>query len=391
MRLAKLLAIVGLLGVGYVKWVGRVIHWTLRRGLYFISRHHRSRSPAIGNALTKSIEASTLANMAYRTEESCDTRPTVFVTVSAPVITRTVTNSLEAVPLAGSLNTTPTVSQPSEDIETVIAATLTSYVTFTRVVSLSSIALTTSTVSVQNTGSPDPAQGQAPVSIDHDSMPTIIDQGPYYFTENDGTMVWLNGKTPPEGQSFITSSTVFTVQPIPANSLTSNEGTLLSTSYSTIFLYSVSTVYQTESVTKTIPTPSTLPKTLFGLGSSGWNTTSRLQLKENFAASGTGLLNQLQQQTGSPNGAATQSTSKNPLLASSQSSNATKDLEARQLGSVVTATVDGIVVSWINNYDGAPAATSLLAAYASDVPIKENFLEPGKFWELTRWDNKCWW
>lgn len=390
MRLAKLLAVVGLLGVDHVKWVGRVIRWTLRRSLYFISRHHRSRSSAIGNALTESKEASALADMAYRAEVSDGTRPTVFVTVSPPVITRTVTIPTEAVSCSVSLNTTPTVSQLSEDIKTVLAATFTSYVTSTRVISFSSIVLTTSTISIQDSELPNPAQGQAPASIGHDSEPTMIDQGPYYFTENDGTTVWLNGKTPPGGQSFITSSTVFTVQPIPADSFTSNEGTLLSTSYSTIFLYSVSTVYQTGSVTKTIPTLSTLSKTLFELGSSGWNTTSALQLKEKLVASEIGLLNRIRQQTGGQNSAACQSTSKNSLPASSLSSNVTRDLKARQVGSVISATVDGVVVSWINNYDGAPPLTSLLpAAYASDERTGEDVLESGKFWDLNRRDNRC--
>jgi hypothetical protein len=234
-----------------------------------------------------------------------------------------------------------------------ITTTLTSYVTLFEILSVVPV-VPTPAVAVQAPKSTESNQGSAP---------TVANEGLYYFTEHDGTQVWLDGKTPPADSSFLTSTTFITLEPIPisfANSAevsTKNaaEGSTVSTSYSTISLYSISTAYQTKVVTSTIPAPTASAKVFAGLRSTGWNTSFTSNEGGGKAGDCTkrilGQTGAIEKECIRPEASAV-----DPAPASS--ANATKQLEVRQVGAWVVATIDGALVSWINTYDGTEPAAS---------------------------------
>lgn len=321
----------------------------------------------------------------------CSSESVVFVTVPAHTVTKTVTVPLEKVVGAAGTETAPAVSQVP--ILKDITATLTSYVTFTELRTIVPVIPTPS------------ASGQASklTGSNQDSAYVNANQGPYYFSEHDGTLVWLDGKTPPAGGSYRTSTAFVTVQPVPTdfavsaeeNALSTAEGTTVSTSYSTISLYSVSTIYQTKVVTSTIPAPAAPVKGFVKLGSSGWNTsfTSTLKEDENKIASSTAQ--PILGQTGATENCDTHSETSTTYPAPTSSASVTKQLEARQLGALVVQTIDGVLVSWTNTFDGpvptpepliswiniftGPIARATLSpTTAVEVPIEENVLASGK-------------
>ena len=236
-----------------------------------------------------------------------------------------------------------------------------------------------------------------------DSAFLNANQGSYYFSEHDGTLVWLDGKTPPAGGSYRTSTAFVTVQPVPTdfplsaeeNAQSTAEGTAVSTSYSTISLFSVSTVFQTKVVTSTLSAPSAPVKAFVKLGSSGWNTsfTSTLEGDENKIASSTAKT--ILGQTGGTENCDTDLGTSTTYPAPTSSANVTRQLEARQLGALVVATIDGVLVSWINTFDGPiptpepliswinvntgpfPAATPSPTTAIGE-PIEENVPAPSK-------------
>jgi hypothetical protein len=305
-------------------------------------------------------------------------------------VTKTITLPLEKVLDVTGVESVPAASQVP--ISTDPTATSTSYVTLTEIISI--VAVT-----------PIPfASGPAPTSTNDNAIHAATDNGPYYFAEHDGTLVWLDNKSPPAGGSFLTSTAFITLEPVPysvppspeEDSVPTAEGSKISTSYSTISLYSVSTAYQTIAVTSTIPVPAASPKVFVGLGSSGWNTsfTFTPKVDENKKAENT--LNPILRQTGVAekidNRPETSTTDPAPTI----SANVTKKVEARQLGTWVFATIDGVPVSWINNYDGTEpsptppinswidvqngplaAAATPTSANTAEVPVNENIIKTG--------------
>lgn len=341
-----------------------------------------------------------------RANPVCGSESVVFVTVSAPAVTKTVTVPFEKAIAAAAVETAPAVSQTP--ILTDITATLTSYVTFTEFLSIVPVIPTPS------------GSGQAPklTASNQDSIQVAANKGPYYFSEHDGTLEWLDGKTPPASGSFLTSTAFITLQPVPSgfptsaeeNAVSTTEGNTVSTSYSTISLYGVSTVYQTTVVTSTIPAPAVPVKAFIGLGSSGWNIsfTSLLKGDENKTSGGTAK--PIVGQTG-----AIEKGDAKPEIyithpAPAYSTNVTKQLEARQVGALVVATIDGELVTWINTYDGTkPTSTPPLISWiniytgplpaatpsphtAAEVPIEGNVLASGMLQVTSRsfrWANIC--
>lgn len=257
------------------------------------------------------------------------------------------------------------------------------------------------------------------------AIPTtaIAEKGPYYYTDNKGTRVWLGGKSPPAGKPLVTSTTVITYQPVPLSEFFANTGndeptidlTYVSTddvtkesveatanlahisanpvtggraepiSYSTIavteiltifsiegdaepttFSNVVSTViktrYETETITRTLAVPSAdaasstatnTPKISTGSRLAGWNTTAKAVIKAKGAQPGTQPARLSPQQSGVKENAATRVGTVSSLTALYKSSDGIdNNIEARQLGVVITATIGGLVVSWTNNYGG---------------------------------------
>lgn len=282
------------------------------------------------------------------------------------------------------------------------------------------------------------------------AIPTtaIAEKGPYYYTENKGTRVWLGGKSPPAGKSLVTSTTVITYQPVPLSEYVANTGndepiidlTFVSTddvteesvdtianlahvsanpvtggraepiSYSTIsvteiwtifstkgdaepttFSSVVSTVirtrYETETITRTLAVPSAdaalstatnTPKISTGSRLAGWNTTAKAVFKAKGAQSGTQPARPYPQQSGVKENAATRVGTVSSLTALYKSSDALdNNIEARQLGVVITATIGGLVVSWTNNY-GGPSITPTPLSKNENLASQTDSVRTGK-------------
>lgn len=297
------------------------------------------------------------------------------MTATATPVTKTVRIPLEVSPSITSKNDVPAKLQVALDTSTDITATLTDYITLVHVVTNVSII----------------------------STPTVAEKGPYYFTTDNGTTVWLGGQTPPAGVPLSTSTAVVTIQPVPPSSQNSSGGSPETTVYSTVFLTTISKVYETETITKTAPAVTTssavtissfspvLPsntaplsliatrssKSFPGLGLSGWNATFRI--REKLVGSANEPAKLLSQQTGVQNNIATRPGTASLLAAPSYSSNATNHIRARQLGSIVVATIEGVVVSWTNNYDGAALKTPTPVAVTSDTASREDLVVTCEF------------
>lgn len=261
-------------------------------------------------------------------------------------MTETVIVPFEKAVGAASIGTAPVTSQAS--ILTDITATLTSYVTLTEFVSVVHVTSTTS-VSTEASTLNSPHRNQKEVDAS---------KGAFFFFKHDGTLEWLDGKTPPAGRTLLTSAAFITVQPVPTgfdlsaegSVASSPKGTKISTTYSTVEVQS--TIYQTKVTTSTLSTPSASLKEFAGLGSTGWNTsfTSPPTIVENKVAVITAK--PILGQTGVIEKGIAESPKSSSLPNPVYAVKAEDHLQARQLGALVVATIDGAIVSWINTFDG---------------------------------------
>lgn len=317
--------------------------------------------------------ASCLANSIFSSESSCGSVSTVFVTVPASEVTTTITIALDKAPSntnIGSANAVDVAPSPVrvKDVLTHITTTITDYVVFTQV--------------VNNVEASPIAAVVAPTPAKASPKPTITNQGPYYFTVHGGTTYWIGGKTPPAGKSYSTSTTIITVQPIPSSIPLSNED---STSYSTVTLTRISLVWNEIELIKTLPKDSSVltypastgistasTTSINRLESTGWNTTST---SPKFLASDSDTTSRkpARHQLNAGNKFRTHSRNSQKLT---RSGNATKSLEARQLGATVFATIEGVLVSWVNTYSGASPATPDPIVALSVVPPGGDALIP---------------
>lgn len=333
-----------------------------------------------------------LADLDHRIDSSCGSVATVSVTVTAIPVTKTVSIQLEISPSITKKYDVPPKLQAALDTSKDITATSTDYITLIHVVT----------------------------AIPKMSTPAVVENGPYYFTADDGTTVWLGGKTPPAGVPLSISTAIVTVKPIPPTLRVSSGGSPESTTYSTVFLTVTSKVYETETVTKTVPVvitsvvttssfvsvsssntgplaspvpfianaPSaakaslvatTPSKSFNGLGLSGWNATSKTLLKEKVVVNANESAKLVRQQTGVKDSLATRPGAATLLATPSYSSNATNKIGVRQLGSIVVATIEGVVVSWPNNYDGAALTTPAPATVARNAASQDDLIATCKF------------
>ena len=231
------------------------------------------------------------------------------------------------------------------------------------------------------------------------TIQTTTDQGPYYFSVVNGSTAWAGRKTPPATDSLVLETTVVLISPVLSTPIPS---TLAMTSYSTVSYPNtwlstwvartwastttpvpsntavlsygaVSTPsasppawnsVSTESVTWIATEPSTSSIAAFvsasataftGFGSLGWNSTSNANTEAITGLSANMLPSWSTYATGasSVTAAADPSASPKPELKVRHVN------EIRQVGSEVTATIDGVVVSWINVWDGTTTITTI--------------------------------
>ncbi|KAI4272691.1 MAG: hypothetical protein LQ337_005125 [Flavoplaca oasis] len=173
------------------------------------------------------------------------------------------------------------------------------------------------------------------VAVDHQSdaesaQPSSLTDGPYSFAEENGSTVWLGGKTPASGAALVTNTLVVTLQPQPSStetiSLTTSSGTTVTAEDDTTTSWTTlsSTSFYTHYLTNVVSTP----KLSAYLGNNGWNATATTL----HALSSSGH-------------------------ETAPTSIAARRVHPRQVGALVTATINGVVVTWTNVWAGDPVKT----------------------------------
>lgn len=166
--------------------------------------------------------------------------------------------------------------------------------------------------------------------------------------------------------SLVTSIQVVTLQPVPPGYVTP-QGVTPVTSYLTLSSNETITETRTETQTLATSTESASAGAYTGLASKGWNSS----ISTFITVKSTGI------------GSVTAAEKYHPgmayLLAPSgivpfTPGNATRHIKVRDVVDIVVATIDGVPVSWTNNYDG----TSLSSSDASPivVPVTATALQP---------------
>ena len=194
--------------------------------------------------------------------------------------------------------------------------------------------------------------------------PTSPDSGLYSFLVVNGITSWLGGFTLPATDSFVIATATVVIEPVPTNpSLSSTVQTqdpVPVTSIETILVTSTFTIDLAETHTEsaTAPLVSATARSFHGIGTYGWNATTLTRITHVVHGSGTG---QLPYTTSALSGFARHSlepyNEPTPVLSSW-----TKPIDKRQVGSIVTATIDGVIVSWTNFWDGTPATSETIPA-----------------------------
>ncbi|KAI4132444.1 MAG: hypothetical protein LQ347_002574 [Umbilicaria vellea] len=304
---------------------------------------------------------------------ACEAASTVYVTVSgAPTIETIdlVDAPSSIISTASSVKAQPyiwTGVTPADTSKEIIAI-FTSYVTYTEVISIA----------------------EAPTAL------ATADQGPYYFSEENGTTAWLSDKTPPATDALVTGTTTVVVEPIQSSLVTSSglinsavlatssgvplpsgpTSTVLaapatSTSFSTIFLTLFSTKQITETVTETTFTVPTSTRNFAGLGSSGWNNslTTLQTVKVGWTISGASTQWDGQKAVPYTIIHTLQSGYSSSLSKATASGYVPKNKMERQVGAIVYATINGVAVSWTNDFDGGSIPTSTLSTSSYPVVV----------------------
>lgn len=178
-------------------------------------------------------------------------------------------------------------------------------------------------------------------------------QAAYSFAEDNGTTTWF-GATPPASASLVTSTQVVTLQPVPTGSLAPLVDITPVTSYLTLSSTETITETLTETQTLAISTATAsagVVGAFTGFAYHGWNSSMSTFVTVKLPPIGSvTIAEQLPYRPGTafpmvPSGIV-------PL----SPSNATRHINARDVGEIV-ATIDDVVVSWTNNYDGTSLST----------------------------------
>ena len=216
---------------------------------------------------------------------------------------------------------------------------------------------------------------------------TTVDEGPFFFTVHNGTTAWLGGHTPTQSISYVIETSTVFIQPVPSMSMSMSMGMSMSNASntddsqvtSTEEIHSTSTStstktievtsFITEHLTETITVPSSssvsgAASASLGNNSSkyhpyGWNATTTF--KTISIGSGSGITWPGSYATG--NGQSV--TAPHPMTSLTAHSYVPSGLNFEQreaqVGAMVTATIDGVVVSWTNIFDGAQISASATA------------------------------
>ena len=172
----------------------------------------------------------------------------------------------------------------------------------------------------------------------------------------------LTGKATSVTSDLVLSTTAVDAAPVTteASQKPTSDGTTTTTVNSTVVITSTVDEFRNSS--------RTTARSFMGIGTSGWNATATTLQTANAGptgssgiASGTrggqaGVVPAVPQ--GPPNGYT--------YAASAPSAQGTWKKAKRQIGSVVSATINGVIVSWTNVYDGGAPATPTPDSYSND-------------------------
>lgn len=190
------------------------------------------------------------------------------------------------------------------------------------------------------------------ISVIQASSP-VEGQAAYSFIEDNGTTTWL-GATPPASASLITSTQIVTLQPVPPGYVAPPVEITPVTSYLT--LSSTKTITETRTETQTLASFTAFASAgaYTGLASHGWNSSISTLITVKSLAIGSVII--------PPSG-----------IVSFSPGNATHQIKARDVTDIVVATIDGVAVSWTNNYDGTFPSSSDTSPIA--VPVTATALQ----------------
>ena len=208
------------------------------------------------------------------------------------------------------------------------------------------------------------------ISVIQASSPSE-DQALYSFAEDNGTTTWL-GATPPASASLITSTQVVTVQPVPPGYVAPPVEATPVTSYLTLSSTETLTETHTETQTLTVPTASASAGAYTGLASNGWNSsTSKIITVKSPAVGSVTNAENLAQYPGTAY----------PMVSSGlvpvPRGNTTHLNKARDIADTIVVTIDGVVVSWTNSYDGTDLSSSDTSPIVAPVTATAPLLKPG--------------
>ncbi|KAI9816614.1 MAG: hypothetical protein M1827_001747 [Pycnora praestabilis] len=269
-----------------------------------------------------------------------------------------------------------TVSPIAAEVPPAVTATITTEITLTRVVVV------------------------VPAPSDISSVTAGPSEGPYYFSEDEGTTFWLSDKVPATTASLAFGTTTVIVFPEPVSSSSAQDysaspiaisssltsvstltviETLLSENPPTSTLWSASavssgilvspaqdstpsqqsattvTIFETliptaevETSTETVDFATTSARSYTGYGIAGWNTTATTLQTVKVSPIGSGVSPQ-KKPTYKDEVAVTHA---QILQTGGYAKPSTGDKKKRVATEWVTAAIDGTVVSWVNNWSG---------------------------------------
>ena len=224
---------------------------------------------------------------------------------------------------------------------------------------------------------------------------TTSDQGLYYFSVVNGSTAWAGGRKPPATDSLVLATTVISIEPVPSTlapsmlAVSSYNAAIYPSSLPSIStptpsniavsndsgvwhpntLMTTLTSISNELVALTTAWPSTTafaasassyPIAFTGIGSLGWNASASTN---NGAVTGPSA-NIFSGWATYAIGASSVTAAADPpvsSLATKHELKVRRDLgvnQIRQVGAIVTATIDGQVVSWTNLWDGITTTTT---------------------------------
>ncbi|MCJ1416726.1 hypothetical protein MMC32_003064 [Xylographa parallela] len=272
-------------------------------------------------------------------DQACAPASIIIVTVST---TTTVTETADlATEISSSFNADPDTSSPATSSDSVPFLT-------------TSVSDLTETTVIWETYTSDSSTVQA-----SSPTPTSPASGLYSFIVVNGITSWLDGFTPPATDSFVIATATVVIEPVPTSqslsSIMQPQSLVPVTSIETIQVTSIYTADLAETLIESASATSVSAAagSFHGIGTHGWNATTLTRITHVKHGSGTA---HLPYATGASSGFA-----RHPVVSFSGSalipSSWPTQNEKRQVGSIVTATIDGVVVSWTNYWDGDPVTS----------------------------------